>query len=167
MTAQFGLPESMFGTNDHDIHRIRRAAVNPFFSKSAVRKLQPIVDERIEALLTRFRQFQVTKEPITLDYAFAAFTNGMFSSKDSRISLIVVEDIAQEYAFARSDHRVDQDDWEPTFYHASVAGSTGGALIKQYPWLLPLMQSMPDSFMTWLDPNMRSYFGLQNVSFWP
>lgn len=25
------------------------------------------------------------------------------------------------------------------------------------------MQSLPDSFMTWLDPNMRSYFRLQNV----
>jgi hypothetical protein len=73
-------------------------------------------------------------------------------------------DIAQEYAFARSDHRVDQYDFEPTFHDASVAGSTGGALIKQYPWILPLMQSLPDSFMTWLDPNMRSFFGLQNVS---
>jgi hypothetical protein len=76
MTAQFGLPESMFGTNDHDSHRIRRAAVNPFFSKGAVRKLQPIIDERIDALLARFREFQSSGEPITLDYAFAAFTNG-------------------------------------------------------------------------------------------
>jgi len=73
-------------------------------------------------------------------------------------------DIAQEYAFARSDHRVDQDDFEPTFHDASVAGSTGGALIKQYPWILPLMKVLPDSFMTWLDPNMKSFFDLQAVS---
>ncbi|KAL2060745.1 hypothetical protein VTL71DRAFT_9387, partial [Oculimacula yallundae] len=146
MTAQFGMPQSMFGTNDHDVHRIRRAAVSPFFSKGAVRKLQPMIEERIEALLNRFRGFQTSGEPILLNYAFSAYTN----------------DIAQEYAFARSDHRVDQDDFEPTFHDASVAGSTGGALIKQWPWILPIMQSLPDSFMTWLDPNMKSYFGLQH-----
>lgn len=76
MTAQFGLPEAMFGTNDHDSHRIRRAAVNPFFSKGAVRKLQPVIDERLDALLARFRGFQASSEPVILDFAFAAFTNG-------------------------------------------------------------------------------------------
>ena len=75
-TAQFGIPESMFGTTDHESHRIRRAAVNPFFSKGAVRRLQPIIDERINALLDRFRQFQVSGAPITLNYAFSAYTNG-------------------------------------------------------------------------------------------
>jgi cytochrome P450 len=77
-TAQFGLPESMFGTNDHDSHRIRRAAVNPFFSKGAVRKLQPIVDERIDALLSRFRGFEASNQPVLLNYAFSAYTNGRF-----------------------------------------------------------------------------------------
>lgn len=80
VTAQFGMPEAMLATDDHDTHRIRRAALNPFFSKAAVRKLQPIIDERIDALLTRFRQFQSSSEPITLDYAFAAFTNGALSA---------------------------------------------------------------------------------------
>lgn len=161
-TAQFGLPESMFGTNDHDSHRIRRAAVNPFFSKGAVRKLQPIIDDRIDALLNRFQEFQTSSQPIPLNYAFSAYTNGMYiiCRLDSANGLT---DIAQEYAFARSDHRVDQPDFEPTFHNASIAGSSGGALIKQYPWVLPLMQSLPESFMTWLDPNMASYFGLQNV----
>ncbi len=56
-TAQFALPQSMFGTDDHDAHRIRRAAVNPFFSKGAVRRLQPVIEDRIEALLERFQQF--------------------------------------------------------------------------------------------------------------
>ncbi|KFY39939.1 hypothetical protein V494_03739 [Pseudogymnoascus sp. VKM F-4513 (FW-928)] len=146
-TAQFNLPEAMFGTNDHDSHRIRRAAVNPFFSKGAVRKLQPIIDERIDALLNRFREFQISSQPITLDFAFSAYTN----------------DIAQEYAFARSDHRVDEHDFEPKFHKAFVAGSSGGALIKQYPWVLPLMQSMPEVFMTWLQPDMASYFAFQKM----
>ena len=74
MTVQFDVPQSMFGTNDHDLHRIRRAAVHPFFSKGAVRKLQPIIEERVEALMGR--GFQASGEPVPLNYAFSAYTNG-------------------------------------------------------------------------------------------
>jgi hypothetical protein len=82
----------------------------------------------------------------------------------SSTQLTGITDIAQEYAFARSDNRVDQEDFEPTFHKASIAGSSSGALMKQYPWVLPLMQSLPESFMTRLDPDMASYFSFQNVS---
>jgi hypothetical protein len=163
-TNQFNVPYSVFTTNDHDLHRIRRAAINPFFSKAAVRKLQPVIDERIGALLTRFREFQATSTPISLNYAFAAFTNGSSLTHIEHQPLTDIADIAQQYAFARSDHRIDQPDFEPTFHDAALAGSTSGAIFKHYPWILPLMQSLPDSFMTRLDPNMRSYFNLQAVS---
>ena len=63
-TNQFGMDQSIFGTTDHDLHRIRRAAVAPFFSKGAVRKLQPIIEERIDALLGRFREFQASSTPL-------------------------------------------------------------------------------------------------------
>lgn len=75
-TSQFGLSQAMFGTTDHDLHRIRRAAVNPFFSKTAVRNLQPIIEERVDALLARIREFRASSQPITLNLAFAAFTSG-------------------------------------------------------------------------------------------
>jgi len=76
-TEQFGQPESVAATCDHDQHRLRRAPLNPFFSKGAVRKLQPIIDERVDALLNRMRGFQASGEPINLNYAFAAYTNGL------------------------------------------------------------------------------------------
>ncbi|KAJ5046317.1 uncharacterized protein L3040_003564 [Drepanopeziza brunnea f. sp. 'multigermtubi'] len=145
-TAQFGLPQSMLASNDHDSHRIRRAALLPFFSKSAARNLQPIMDDRIEVLLHRLQQFRISGEPVTLNYAFSAYTN----------------DIAQEYAFARSDHRLEHPEFEPTFHDALVAGSSQGAIIKQWPWLLPLMQSLPDAINTWMDPNLKSFFSLEH-----
>jgi hypothetical protein len=129
-----------------------------------VRKLQPIIEERIDALLGRLREFQASSTPLTLDYAFSAFTNGLSVTNIKRQLLTEIADIAQEYAFARSDHRVEQHDFEPTFRDAGVAGSMSGALIKQFNWILPLMLSLPDSFMIWLDPNMASYLGLQTVS---
>ncbi|OWP04676.1 hypothetical protein B2J93_5695 [Marssonina coronariae] len=103
-TAQFGLPESMVGTDDPDSHRIRRAALHPFFSNTAARKLQPIIDDRAAALLRRCEEFQLSRPPMNLTYVSSALTN----------------DIAPEYAFARSDHRVEHPGFERTFHDAEL-----------------------------------------------
>jgi cytochrome P450 len=76
---QFGLPLSIFGTIDHDKHRVRRAALNPFFSKAAVRRLQPVLDERLDKFLGRVVDFQESGKHMTISLGFAAFTAGDYS----------------------------------------------------------------------------------------
>jgi cytochrome P450 len=73
---QFDLPLSAFGTTDHDAHRIRRAAMSPAFSKAAVRRLQPVIDERLGALLGRISDHKDSGSIMTLNVAFSAFTAG-------------------------------------------------------------------------------------------
>src|SRR5436190_22646653 len=65
-TRQFGLPESIVASAEHDKHRIRRAALNPFFSKAAVRRLQPVLDEKLDKLLARFADFQASERIMTV-----------------------------------------------------------------------------------------------------
>lgn len=58
-------------------HKARRAALNRFFSMVSVRRLQPVVKERVQRLIERFRGFKETDGEVKkIDYAFAAFTNG-------------------------------------------------------------------------------------------
>jgi cytochrome P450 len=66
----------MFATVEHDKHRMRRAALNPFFSKASVRRLQPVIQERLDVMMERFRGFGNSGEVMTVSLAFAAFTNG-------------------------------------------------------------------------------------------
>lgn len=67
----------MFSTVGHDQHKARRAALNRFFSMVSVRRLQPVVEERVQRLIERFRGFKdADGEVMKIDYAFAAFTNG-------------------------------------------------------------------------------------------
>ena len=66
----------MFATISHDQHKVRRAALNRFFSTASVRRLQPLLEERLQRLLDRIREAKTTGETIPLEYAFAAFTNG-------------------------------------------------------------------------------------------
>ena len=72
-TKQFGTPGAMFSTTPHDLHKARRAALNRFFSMASVRKLQPLIQERLQQLMERLR---TCDEIIPLNVAFAAFTNG-------------------------------------------------------------------------------------------
>lgn len=76
---QFGIPESTFATVSHDKHRIRRSALNPFFSMGSVRRLQPMIEERLDAFLGRLSEFQASGEPMTISLGFAAFTNGWWA----------------------------------------------------------------------------------------
>src|SRR5436190_20011940 len=69
-----------------------------------------------------------------------------------------------QYSFARSDNRLEMEDFDQSFHNASVKGSGIGVVTKQFPWMLPLMQAMPDWLLIRIDPDMSSFVHLQNVS---
>lgn len=76
---QFGIPEATFSTVSADLHRIRRSALNPFFSMTSVRRLQPLIQEKVDILLKRLREFQESGEHVNIAHAFSAYTNGSTS----------------------------------------------------------------------------------------
>jgi cytochrome P450 len=72
----FGIDGSILGTAEHALHRSRRAALSSFFSMQNVRKLLPVVEERVGALARRLRACGEKGEIVSLEYAFGALTNG-------------------------------------------------------------------------------------------
>lgn len=56
---------------------MRRSALSPFFSKASVRRLQPVIWEKVDKLLKRLDGLKNTGHPVRMDIAYAAFTNGM------------------------------------------------------------------------------------------
>lgn len=53
--------------------------MNRFFSMGSVRRLQPIIAERVNALIQRLQDFKDVEGDfgvVKANYAFAAFTNG-------------------------------------------------------------------------------------------
>ena len=61
-------------TEEHDLHRRRRKPLEPFFSRSGVLRLQPLLAETIEKLDSRFAQAKGTGSVIRLDHAFFAMS---------------------------------------------------------------------------------------------
>ena len=75
-TKFLGLDLSVFGTVDHDLHKIRRAPLLPYYSMASVRRLQPLIQERVDLLLRRMKDFRDAGRVLNASYMFPALTNG-------------------------------------------------------------------------------------------
>jgi hypothetical protein len=69
-----------------------------------------------------------------------------------------------KYAFARDENRIEAADFDPSFKLAGETAARLGHLIKQLPWMLDIMQLLPDSVQTAMEPDMAVYIKLQKVS---
>ncbi|KAH7348389.1 cytochrome P450 [Rhexocercosporidium sp. MPI-PUGE-AT-0058] len=140
-TKSFGMDNSVFATHKHDLHRVRRSALAPFFSMASVRRLQPVIQGRLDLLLERLRGFRDKDEVLMASWAFAAYTN----------------DIVMEYCFGRCDNRLEAEDFDPSYRDASFFGSTAGSFMKHAPWVNNLMQALPMWAAASLHPAMASF----------
>ncbi|TVY93201.1 Cyrochrome P450 monooxygenase [Lachnellula willkommii] len=140
-TKSFGLDNAVFATPGHDLHRLRRSALAPYFSMASARRLQPLLQERVDKLLERFEGFRDTGEVLNTSLAYAAFTN----------------DVVMTYCFARHDNRLEAPDFDPSYRDASYFGSTAGNYLKHAPWVNNFMQSLPNSIAELLHPAMASF----------
>ena len=88
---QFGNHKSMIGTVPHNLHHMRLAPLNKFFSKASVTQLEPLIQTTVNKLNARLKKFQAAQKPVTISLAFGCLTS----------------DVVCEYAFARSEKFVE------------------------------------------------------------
>jgi cytochrome P450 len=55
---------------------MRRGAMNPFFSKASVRKLEPVIRRGVDNLVARIHGFKGTRQPLAISLAYVAFSSG-------------------------------------------------------------------------------------------
>lgn len=142
----FGNSTSMFGTVSHDLHRLRRSALNPFFSKQATR-MEPLIRELLEKLCARFEACRATGEPVDTLHAFAALTT----------------DIITRYSFNTSYGCLEDPDWNWQWPQAMVDSTTSVHLNKQFKWLFPAMQATPVWIVERLNPSVMKIINFQKV----
>ena len=127
-TGQFGIPDSVFGAVSHNLHRMRRAALNPFFSKASVNKLEPIIFEAVNKLCRQLSTYESSGKAVDLTMAFSCLTT----------------DIVTEYAFAKSSNFLDSPTFDTNFHKAIIIGSSMGVLTKPLPWILTALRALPE-----------------------
>lgn len=145
--GQFGTYDTVIATVLHDLHRQRRAALNPFFSKRAVRELEPTIRAFVETLCRKLKQFQKSREPVNLQRAYAALTM----------------DIITKYAFQKSYETLEAEDFAPQWAAAIDVSAEAVHVSKHFPLVLATMRSLPHWLVGILNPPILLLIRLQQV----
>ncbi|KAG7135748.1 Cytochrome monooxygenase sdnE like protein [Verticillium longisporum] len=140
-----GAPGSSFSTVPHDLHHLRRSALNPFFSARAVTALEPVLRAKVDKLAARFEAIARTGEVVRLDAAFMALTM----------------DIICDYAFAADRGYLDEPDFKLQWKETILGAFEGGALSRQFPWILPVMKGLPLPVVSAINPAVGHLFWWQ------
>jgi cytochrome P450 len=115
-------PCSVLATKDHDLHRRRRAVLNPFFSKQSIRRVEPIIQRTLNKLLGRMEEWGCLGVPAPMKLAYKATT----------------KDIIHAYAFGNThDYEfLDMKDMGEAFFE-TIEPSRTAQLGVYFGWLNP------------------------------
>ncbi|KAI4195466.1 MAG: hypothetical protein LQ346_003430 [Caloplaca aetnensis] len=141
------IDNSAFDTLDHDKHRMRRAPWNPYFSKQAISRIQPLlIQSAVDKLCDRLAEHQAAGKPVIMTNAYASLTT----------------DVISEYSFPEGYDLLSRPEFDGEHYHAWMALSRISHSLKQFPWLFPLLDSIPPWITKHTSPDFYVVLKQQN-----
>ncbi|KAJ4342119.1 hypothetical protein N0V95_007029 [Ascochyta clinopodiicola] len=148
MTAQFGNPLLTFSTDNHYHHRIRRAAINPFFSKQRVLGLQDLIWKHVGKLCARFEEFKQSERPLPTGQAFGCLT----------------ADIIIEYSMGIEQDALEDPDFAPLFTQAVKKFASMGVFTKHMPWLHDVLRGLPQHWIASISPEYGAMLAFRELN---
>ncbi|KAL1619767.1 hypothetical protein SLS56_009968 [Neofusicoccum ribis] len=128
-----GLPLGTHGTVQHDLHRKRRTANAPMFSKRAVASAQDLIREHVNELAEVFATKVGNDEPVELQTTFLAYTT----------------DTIYHYMFDKDSGYQRNPEAAKSWRRSMQAVSQATPFMKQFPWLLSRVMLLPDWVLQW------------------
>jgi cytochrome P450 len=138
---------------DHDFHKRKRQAMEPFFSKRSVQGLESQIVDKVEKLLSR------------LSSALSECEDNDTSEKGTIVNLsdamcALALDIVSEYAFGEPYGALDRDDYARDFVRILREGMQMRVLGRQFPWLVNTLLDLPSWIAIRINKNMA------DISMW-
>lgn len=132
----FGFPTSMIATTSHELHRLRRAMLNNFFSKKSVLALSSIMHDKEAKLMKRLEQAHRDNAIVRLDDAYAALT----------------ADVISQYSWGVSSEFLDDANFNNDIREALNEISSFVHLNRFFPLLGEMMRTMPRWLLSRIRP---------------
>lgn len=145
------VPGTTAAAASHELHRQRRAAMQRFFSKSSLRRLEPAIQRSLKNLLQRLQACGRQNDIISMNILCKAATC----------------DIITEYAFGRSTEYLRRDDLNVAFFKSLDANFQTSWYMAYFPWVGPMLQGLPPSIMGIIYPGLKSLWLMYQVSILP
>jgi hypothetical protein len=144
----FATKTAGLGTIEHDLHRSRRAPLNPYFSKQSIRRLDPILQRTLTKVLRNLSTAAKSGKVMGMNLLWSATTS----------------DIIYDYCFGESTNNLDREDLNEPFFSASTKNSRGYHFASHNPWFIPVLTSVPMAVMIFLLPRLEVFLKLAQVS---
>jgi cytochrome P450 len=137
-----------FATVEHKHHRLRRSALNPYFSKQMINRLEPMIQSIVNRLYKRLEEFRATEKPVEMRAAYSALTI----------------DVITTYCFNESWGHLEDPNFKRDWFEGVHTMLIAGNFMKHYPWMFKAVRVFPQSFISWLSPMLGGVFMYENVS---
>jgi hypothetical protein len=139
-------PGSILATNDHHIHRSRRATLNHYFSQQMVRKLEPIINDTLANLLRRMEGWAREGKPKRLNTPIRAAT----------------ADVIEAYAFGNRAKCLDMPDCNAGLFEI-LTPQRVNYLGAHVFWLARIMANLPPPLMIRIVPRVGVFARFMQV----
>lgn len=143
----FDAASSVFTAVSNKEHKVRRAALNPLFSRRMVLELEHVVQSKVAKLKKRLHEALRAGKPINLYYGFKA------------ISIDVITD----YAFDNCYNLLNRDDFGIPFFSMITDLVPSIWFFQQFPFVQPLALRTPMWLAKLLNKSLGSFMQIQAV----
>ncbi|KAL3290695.1 Cytochrome P450 [Colletotrichum asianum] len=139
LAHRFNSPTSAFSTTSDALHRIRRGALNPFFSKRRISERCPKIQYAMQRVCQRLEnEFSGKNTVLNLSGLWGCWTS----------------DIIAEYCFGESHGFIEHPEFSAEFTQAMISLLEPVHWVTQFPFLAKLIEWIPDAIMLTLIPDM-------------
>ena len=70
------------------------------------------------------------------------------------VYMCLTTDVVTLYALNHSWNHLDSPDFSPMWVETIKATAAAGHLMKQAPWIFPVIRALPRAIVKWMDPRM-------------
>jgi len=100
----------------------------------------------IARMFSRMEEYERNGQPLSISLLYSAFT----------------ADIITEYTFAKSYQYLEMPNLNKDFFDMMEGVHEMGAMARFFKWMLPLLNSLPPTLVTKLQPSMYQFFVFQD-----
>ena len=140
--------KAMGFTVNHQLHRLRRGAIDPYFSKRNVLQFESVIEAKTKSLCEVVTRYQAARKPMNLTSTLLATTM----------------DIITEYAFADCYNLLDDEELSGRWMDTITCVMKNTALINHFGWLPRFVESLPPKVSQSLRIDMTMITEYKSVS---
>lgn len=144
----FGLKTAAITTLRNEDHRVRRAAINPLFSRKVVLDLEGVVQSKVKKLCQLVSERIKAGKPIDLHHGFRA----------------VSVDVITDYAFDNCYNLLDSPKLGKEFFDMIRGMVPTFWIFQQFPFMQKLTTILPPWLVVKMSPEMGLLVQLQSVT---